>query len=283
METITIKKTCIFCGTENHVSLTTEEHGRILRGEHVQHVLPDLSADDREKMISGTCPKCWERTNLLPPPSLTSRKLTQPLTFLALILAIVMLGAACTTGLDTAELQSTPAETTQPADTTTQPAAAATTTTQPPNELGTRTNPFPIGAPGSFLLSDSLGAENESTWQIRIVGPGFDGTEAVADENMFNDPPTTDSSFYMVPIEATLLKSDNEPLITAFTFDLELFLPGTKTVSNRFCGVAPEEFDSWQDVFIGGTLTGNFCMEAPTADIGSGLLIAVDNIFWATR
>ena len=35
------------------------------RGELIQEALPELSADQRELLISGTCPKCWDE--LFPP------------------------------------------------------------------------------------------------------------------------------------------------------------------------------------------------------------------------
>jgi hypothetical protein len=29
-------------------------------GEPIQRVFPELSTEDRERLISGTCPKCWD-------------------------------------------------------------------------------------------------------------------------------------------------------------------------------------------------------------------------------
>jgi hypothetical protein len=35
------------------------------RGELIQDALPELSADERELLISNTCPKCWNE--MFPP------------------------------------------------------------------------------------------------------------------------------------------------------------------------------------------------------------------------
>lgn len=58
--TVTTRE-CAYCGLQGKVTLpNVEAHVRILKGELVQYVVPQLSADDREQLISGTHPKCWE-------------------------------------------------------------------------------------------------------------------------------------------------------------------------------------------------------------------------------
>ena len=60
MEMVTITKTCIFCGTVNKTVLSAKEYMNWQMGDFLQIAAPRLSADDREKIISGTCAKCWE-------------------------------------------------------------------------------------------------------------------------------------------------------------------------------------------------------------------------------
>ena len=54
---------CPFCGERNFVCLTREQgirYGNFLAGKgHIQDLLPDLSADDRELLLTGICPKCY--------------------------------------------------------------------------------------------------------------------------------------------------------------------------------------------------------------------------------
>lgn len=56
---------CLGCGTSATFTMTEEQFNRFKAGEHVQNIFPDWSADDREMLISGTCPICW--VEMLPP------------------------------------------------------------------------------------------------------------------------------------------------------------------------------------------------------------------------
>lgn len=59
---------CPFCTKRTEVQV---DEGRYAAWQHdwksggplcyIQVAMPELSADDREVLISGTCPECWER------------------------------------------------------------------------------------------------------------------------------------------------------------------------------------------------------------------------------
>jgi len=51
---------CLGCDDTAVFVMTDEEHLRYCAGEHVQRIFPHWSAEDRERLISGTCPTCWE-------------------------------------------------------------------------------------------------------------------------------------------------------------------------------------------------------------------------------
>ena len=51
---------CLGCGTHATFTMTKEQFDQYQAGEHVQRIFPDWSEDDREMLISGTCPTCWE-------------------------------------------------------------------------------------------------------------------------------------------------------------------------------------------------------------------------------
>ena len=59
-----IKTKCPCCGKAHIVQLTDDQSRRYkdyVDGKgHIQDLLPDLSADDREMLISGVCPSCFE-------------------------------------------------------------------------------------------------------------------------------------------------------------------------------------------------------------------------------
>lgn len=51
---------CLGCDDTAVFVMTEEEHARYRAGEHVQRIFPHWSPEDRERLISGTCPSCWE-------------------------------------------------------------------------------------------------------------------------------------------------------------------------------------------------------------------------------
>jgi hypothetical protein len=51
---------CVFCGTEVSIFVPDEGYERWCSGTMIQHALPTLSSDDREFLISKTCPKCFD-------------------------------------------------------------------------------------------------------------------------------------------------------------------------------------------------------------------------------
>lgn len=60
LTTMTVAVPCHIC--QEIVELTVPVEGFIAwqRGDYIQDAMPELSADDREMLISGTCPKCWD-------------------------------------------------------------------------------------------------------------------------------------------------------------------------------------------------------------------------------
>ena len=60
--TIVVKtKTCTVCGQYEMWSLDKDSVMRWHEGENIQRVFPDMSAGDREILISGTHPACWDK------------------------------------------------------------------------------------------------------------------------------------------------------------------------------------------------------------------------------
>jgi hypothetical protein len=51
---------CLGCGDTSVFAMTEEQLARYRAGEHVQRIFPGWSPEDRERLISGTCPSCWE-------------------------------------------------------------------------------------------------------------------------------------------------------------------------------------------------------------------------------
>lgn len=51
--------TCICCGTKKVYHLRLDRVLAWRSGMLIQDAFPELSAEDREFLISGLCPKCW--------------------------------------------------------------------------------------------------------------------------------------------------------------------------------------------------------------------------------
>jgi hypothetical protein len=48
------------CDADHIVQVPQEGYVQWQAGELIQKALPSLNDDDRELLISGTCPGCWE-------------------------------------------------------------------------------------------------------------------------------------------------------------------------------------------------------------------------------
>lgn len=52
---------CPFCGRANEVAVNEEDYWAWDDGELAQIAFPYLSANEREALISGICPTCWDK------------------------------------------------------------------------------------------------------------------------------------------------------------------------------------------------------------------------------
>ena len=59
---ITIESECPFCHDTNEIEVRMGDFFKWQEGELAQNAFPYLSADEREMLISGVCPKCWAKT-----------------------------------------------------------------------------------------------------------------------------------------------------------------------------------------------------------------------------
>lgn len=59
--TVTFSKSCFHCGNETFFEITYKQYEDwVLNNKYVQDVFPEMNKEDREVLISGTHPKCWE-------------------------------------------------------------------------------------------------------------------------------------------------------------------------------------------------------------------------------
>ena len=53
-------KSCPRCRQFKVFEVTVEQLQRFKMGMHIQYVFPDMTPEDRERFITGYCPKCWD-------------------------------------------------------------------------------------------------------------------------------------------------------------------------------------------------------------------------------
>lgn len=56
---VTVVTRCPFCGRANEVEVNEEDYWDWQDGTVAQDAFPYLTADEREILISGICPDCW--------------------------------------------------------------------------------------------------------------------------------------------------------------------------------------------------------------------------------
>ena len=52
---------CLWCGEKHEFEVPFEDYFAFLNGEPIQVAMPQLSADERERLISGICPNCYSK------------------------------------------------------------------------------------------------------------------------------------------------------------------------------------------------------------------------------
>lgn len=51
---------CVVCGKASIMTVDKAGYEAWQSGTHIQYAFPEMSADEREILISGTHPECWE-------------------------------------------------------------------------------------------------------------------------------------------------------------------------------------------------------------------------------
>ena len=113
----------------------------------------------------------------------------------------------------------------------------------------------------------------DNDWKVKVLGVTPDGTAGVLSENQFNDPPEAGEQFYLVNVSVSYVGRDSATALAELTFSA--VDSGNTQIREGGCGVVPDPFDSFTEVFAGGSLTGNLCFAVPSATAGS-LVMYVD-------
>ena len=60
MSNFKVSVKCRICGAVENIAVSMHGYDKWKAGEMIQDALPDLSADEREMLLSRTCSSCWE-------------------------------------------------------------------------------------------------------------------------------------------------------------------------------------------------------------------------------
>lgn len=61
VQMINLQVECRMCNSEHVITVSKEAYEKHKNGAHVQDAFPTLNANQRELLISGTCPTCWDK------------------------------------------------------------------------------------------------------------------------------------------------------------------------------------------------------------------------------
>ena len=96
----------------------------------------------------------------------------------------------------------------------------------------------------------------------------------MAEENQFNDPPQTGWQFYIVEVEVAYLGEGSQSPWLHVDFG---GLGAGNAVRSDSCGVIPNDLDDFTELFTGGSISGNICFPAPSAEVSAGgMVLLVD-------
>lgn len=141
---------------------------------------------------------------------------------------------------------------------------------------GTRDAPYPLGT-----------AITQGDWTVTVNSVNLDATQAIVDENQFNEPATEGNTFILVNLTATYIGTAAEGDYPFLAVDYVTAGGNTVTAADTFV-VAPEPFDMATTLYEGASTTGNIALSVPTEGIGDGVLAVTpgmvgDKVFVAVQ
>lgn len=140
---------------------------------------------------------------------------------------------------------------------------------------GSRDKPWPAGSTVDVTW-DVFGDADGSVWTTTI-GEVTDITAEVLAENEFNDEPPDGAIFAAFPVEMTLVSANKEPLSAGFNLSFEIHgvanVYDVLTLDTIGCGVTPNDFDAFSEVFAGGTVEGVVCIPIPADELANATAV----------
>ena len=130
-------------------------------------------------------------------------------------------------------------------------------------EVGTRTNPAPIGT------TIATTANGEPEYEITLGAPTLNADAIIAAENQFNDAAPAGMQYAMLPLTVTYqgAKTGTPWMDLDVSF---VSAAGTTHSENDSSVVGPAPLSDIHELYPAGTATGNVVIAIPTADAATG-------------
>ena len=132
--------------------------------------------------------------------------------------------------------------------------------------LGSRRNPIPLGQQARV-----------GDWTVRVAGVTPDATQAVLDENMFNDQPGPGTQYVLVRLEATY---DGDESSTFWISMLSSFVGDEGDTFGVAAAVAPDSMIDQGEVVKGGMVSGNLVFLVDSTQVSGGTLMLEEAFDW---
>ncbi|MEV0571152.1 DUF4352 domain-containing protein [Micrococcus luteus] len=181
--------------------------------------------------------------------------------------------AALLLGLTACGETASPSEEDAPAaagsSTTSAPAGAEEDADEPEQQAGgtagTREDPLPLGTP--------IEGEN---WVVTVNEVTPDATDAVMAANEFNDAPAEGTQYLLADVTVEYTGDESEMIMIGTSFAFVTVTGETIDTGDAFV-VGPEELDTTQELYNGGTAQGNVVLQVPEG--ADGLLRVTTGTF----
>lgn len=144
---------------------------------------------------------------------------------------------------------------------------APATTAALPAGKGSIDDPYAVGEAAVVQYTDTATGELR-VWQVEVLSPARDLTQAVLDENQFNDPPAAGQQFVAASVRVTYVSGPAPASLFELTFKAIGPSGVVLTTFDPSCGVVPDALDTFAELFEGGAVEGNICWPATPADAG---------------
>src|SRR5690606_24056635 len=134
----------------------------------------------------------------------------------------------------------------------------------PPAVGGTQRSPLPLGTAVTF----------PGGLQATLNSVDLDATDEVAAANSFNDPPEAGKRYILLNV--TLTNGSEKPVSPAVAVSVEAVGSGNvvHSITSAFA-VAPEPLSGQQEMFPGGSVTGNVALAVPHLEVEDSSLLVM--------